>query len=200
MRGEGRHVNIPASAAAAAIASASFVRVFGIVGTARNGIRSLRRCSPRLALGHTSRGIPRSGRNAAAAPEGEEGGGGDTQMEEGGNSHVCECGGGTHACERVRFVQSGEGSEVKGCLALARGEGKFLRLNRRPPPLTRPVCCRAVTSTTSLPPIWPGALYGQRAEGGMCTGKEQDVRTAALRGSADDVFLAGFKMPWKEIL
>ena len=65
-----------------------------------------------------------------------------------------------------------------------------------PPPssLTRPVCCRAVTSTTSLPPIWPGALYGQRAEGGMCTGKEQDVRTAALRGSVDDVFLAGFKM------
>ena len=54
--------------------------------------------------------------------------------EGGGDSHVCECGGGTHACERVRFVQSGEGSEVKGCLAPARGEGKFLRLNRRPPP------------------------------------------------------------------
>ena len=32
----------------------------------------------------------------------------------------------------------------------------------------------------------------------MCTGKEQDVRTAALRESVEDVFLAAFKLAVEE--
>ena len=132
---------------------------------------------------------------------------GDTRMQ-GGREATLMCVSLEEACMREGSPR-GVGTEERrergyvrpGPGGLVGREGKFLRLFRFPP-LNLPVCRRASTTLAlaALPPIWPGALNGQRAEGGMCTGKEQDVRTAALRGRMATSFWRLLRWPWKEKL